>query len=251
MRKKIIETIKAVGLDINDFLVGSGARDDSSEIHYRPYGYNPRKDSRKEYSVQYADDIVAIWEIGKRIDKRASIDLYWEEVRWKDIHELRIKEIRIQETDEYTTAAVMPLDSFESYLRYAFDKPDDAKYYSNRKEGDAIEIYTTRYERDPLLRKQAIKHHGTRCMVCGFSFRESYGTLGDGFIEVHHIRPISEGSREVNPETDLACLCSNCHRMIHKKRDHVLTVEQLKRIRDEATQKFEQNEGQVEGEIFK
>ena len=93
MRNKIIETIKVVGLDINDFLVGSGARNNSSEIHYRPYKYNPLKDPRKEYSVQYADDIVAIWEIGKRIDKHASIDLNWEELCWKDIRELRIKEI--------------------------------------------------------------------------------------------------------------------------------------------------------------
>ena len=234
MRKKIIETIKAVGLDINDFLVGFGARNGSSEIHYRPYRYNPRKDPRKEYSVQYSDDIVAIWEIGKRIDKHASIDLNWDEISWKDVHELRIKEIRIQETHENTTAAVMPLDSFESYLRYAFDKSDDEKYYSNRKEGNVIEIYTTRYERDLQLREQAIKIHGTSCMVCGFSFGESYGKLGDGFIEIHHIKPISEGPREVNPETDLVCLCSNCHRMIHKKRDQVLTVEELKQVRHNA-----------------
>ena len=234
MRNKIIETIKTVGLDINDFLVGCGARDGFSEIHYRPHSYNPRKDPRKEYSVQYADNVVAIWEIGKRIDKHASINLNWKELRWKDVHELRIKEIRIQKTDEYTTVAVMPLNSFESYLRYAFDKSDDEKYYSNRKEGDVIEIYTTRYERDPRLKEQAIKIHGTSCMVCGFSFGESYGKLGDGFIEVHHIRPISEGSREVNPETDLVCLCSNCHEMIHRKRDHVLTVEELKQTRDNA-----------------
>ena len=35
MRKKIIETIKAVGLNIDDFIIGSGARDAFSEIHYR------------------------------------------------------------------------------------------------------------------------------------------------------------------------------------------------------------------------
>ena len=37
-----------------------------------------------------------MWEIGKRIDRNASIDLIWEEVHWGDIHELRIKDIGIK-----------------------------------------------------------------------------------------------------------------------------------------------------------
>lgn len=228
-RKKIIETLKAVGLNSEDFLIGHGARDGFSEIHFRPHNYKSRRDPRKEYSIQYFDNIVAIWEIGKRIDKHASIDLIWEGVHWKDIHELRVKRIGIKEEDDSTTAAVMPLESFEAYLRYAFDKEEKEKYYTNRREGDKVEIYTTRYERDSELRKQAIEIHGTNCMICGFSFEQKYGKIGKGFIEVHHIKPVSEGPRIVNPETDMVCLCSNCHRMIHRKRDRVLTVEELKK----------------------
>jgi predicted HNH restriction endonuclease len=65
-------------------------------------------------------------------------------------------------------------------------------------------------------------------MVCGFSFAETYGNWGEGFIEVHHLRAISEGRRKTDPSMDLAVLCANCHRMIHRKRDIALTLEELK-----------------------
>lgn len=53
-----------------------------------------------------------------------------------------------------------------------------------------------------------------------------------GFIEYHHIMPISD--YYANAETtlsDLALVCANCHRMLHRAIG-VLTIEQLKnRIR--------------------
>lgn len=229
-RKNIINTIISVGLDIDDFIIGSGARSKGSEIHYRPKKNNVNDYQRKKYSIQYCEDIIAVWEIGKRIDKHASIDLVWEGKCWKDVEDLQVKEIGIKDDDESTAVAVMPSTSFEPYLRLAFNKQDDEKYYSNRIEGDRIQIFTTRYERNPDLRKKAIEIHGLRCQVCDLSFAEMYGEIGEGFIEVHHIKPISEGPREVNPETDMICLCSNCHRMIHRKRDQVITVEELIRM---------------------
>ena len=58
-----------------------------------------------------------------------------------------------------------------------------------------------------------------KCQVCNFSFVENYGDLGIGFIEAHHLFAISE--LEDVTEThikDLAFLCSNCHRMVHRQR---------------------------------
>lgn len=68
------------------------------------------------------------------------------------------------------------------------------------------------------------------CSVCGFNFQEFYGDLGKGFIEVHHIQPLSENKEEVetNPKTDLAVLCANCHRMVHRKKGMTLSIEELK-----------------------
>lgn len=102
-------------------------------------------------------------------------------------------------------------------------------------EGKKIRIYTTKYERDPANRREAIKLHGTRCMVCDFDFEEVYGELGKDFIEVHHTKPLSslEHEVEVNPEEDLVCLCSNCHRMIHRNRNKIMTVQELKKLMEE------------------
>ena len=69
-------------------------------------------------------------------------------------------------------------------------------------------------------------------MVCDFDFEEAYGELGEGFIEVHHTKPLYSLEEEIiiNPKEDLVCLCSNCHRMIHRKRDKILSVDELKDI---------------------
>ena len=54
------------------------------------------------------------------------------------------------------------------------------------------------------------------CEVCGFNFSDCYGSLGDGFCEVHHRLALSNTSAEVQTTLDdLAVVCANCHRMIH------------------------------------
>lgn len=69
-----------------------------------------------------------------------------------------------------------------------------------------------------------------RCSICSFSFPETYGTVGEGFIEAHHTQPISS----LSPDTivdmaDLVPVCSNCHAMLHRHRPW-LTVEELHTI---------------------
>lgn len=68
------------------------------------------------------------------------------------------------------------------------------------------------------------------CQVCNFSFTDKYGELGDGFIEAHHLFPISQLTEETETKIDdLALVCSNCHRMLHRKRPW-LTLDELKTI---------------------
>lgn len=112
--------------------------------------------------------------------------------------------------------------SSENYL--------ETKVYDT--EGKKYLIYTTKYERNPKNRKQAIDIHGTKCQVCGFDFEKVYGDLGNGYIEVHHKVPLYslDEEIEINPETDLCCLCSNCHRMIHHRRNQIITMDELKTI---------------------
>lgn len=98
-------------------------------------------------------------------------------------------------------------------------------------EGKQKVFISTKIERDPRLREEALNIHGFNCAVCGFNFEEVYGEWGRGFAEVHHIVPLSESQgieRNTNPQRDLVVLCANCHRMIHKKSDVTLAVDELK-----------------------
>jgi predicted HNH restriction endonuclease len=48
---------------------------------------------------------------------------------------------------------------------------------------------------------------------------------------VHHLKPLMSSVQEevvINPETDLVAVCSNCHRVIHRRKDNVLSIEELR-----------------------
>lgn len=96
-------------------------------------------------------------------------------------------------------------------------------------EGKVHQIYTTRYERNPVARNRCIELKGCRCSICGFDFEKTYGEIGKGFIHVHHIVPVSEigESYRVNYEKDLIPVCPNCHAMLHRKGG---SVEGLKEV---------------------
>lgn len=55
-----------------------------------------------------------------------------------------------------------------------------------------------------------------KCECCNFDFVSAYGKIGHGFIECHHKIPIAEGGR-LTKVSDLAMVCSNCHRMLHRR----------------------------------
>lgn len=58
-----------------------------------------------------------------------------------------------------------------------------------------------------------------KCEICNFNFESKYGEVGEDFIEGHHIKPVSElVDGEKTKVEDIVLLCSNCHRMIHRKR---------------------------------
>lgn len=86
-------------------------------------------------------------------------------------------------------------------------------------EGALTRVAVNRYERRPANRAAAIAAHGTTCKACGFDFTHFYGTLGDGFIEVHHRTPVSQMAEGyvIDPVKDLIPLCSNCHQMVHRE----------------------------------
>jgi len=70
-------------------------------------------------------------------------------------------------------------------------------------------------------KSEALRVQGElRCEVCGFDFVEQYGGPEGPFIECHHRWPLSRlrpGQRTTM--LDLALVCANCHRMLHRLSD--------------------------------
>ncbi|WP_405466131.1 HNH endonuclease [Streptomyces jietaisiensis] len=97
---------------------------------------------------------------------------------------------------------------------------DDLSDYS-APEGRLLMSQHKRRERSKGLRKKKIaavlKHDGTlACEACGFDFEEVYGDRGSGYIECHHVVPLHEAGEGLTRLNDLALICANCHRMIHR-----------------------------------
>ena len=81
-------------------------------------------------------------------------------------------------------------------------------------------------------KKKAKQENKFFCEVCSFNFENQYPKLGDNFIECHHKLPIAEGGVRETKVEDLAIVCSNCHRMLHRKNNlgKYLTVDELAKI---------------------
>ena len=77
-----------------------------------------------------------------------------------------------------------------------------------------------------------------KCEACTFDFQQTYGDRGAGFMEVHHLKPLSTlRPGDKTSLSDLALLCSNCHRMVHAGRPW-LSMEQLKTLIQGSMQRF-------------
>ncbi|MFE2376210.1 HNH endonuclease [Streptomyces sp. NPDC059398] len=77
-------------------------------------------------------------------------------------------------------------------------------------------------ERDRGLRKKKIASvlqlgGQLACEACGFDFEKFYGDRGAGYIECHHVLPLHVAGESRTKLSDLALICANCHRMIHRQ----------------------------------
>lgn len=100
-------------------------------------------------------------------------------------------------------------------------------------EGEIIfKLHKVRERNQKLIdtkKKQVLKNSEKLvCEVCDFDFNKVYGEIGKGFIECHHIQPLSTyTTAQKTTVDDLALVCSNCHRMLHRLPEE-MTIEGLK-----------------------
>jgi 5-methylcytosine-specific restriction protein A len=107
-------------------------------------------------------------------------------------------------------------DSYEAF-------PDVDDFEGFAMEGRLLERRHFVRERSKSLRERKIKEHLKRnstlaCETCDFDFEAAYGAdRGRGYIECHHVVPLHASSEKPNSTGDLILICSNCHRMIHRR----------------------------------
>ncbi|MFI3046491.1 HNH endonuclease [Pseudomonas coronafaciens] len=102
-------------------------------------------------------------------------------------------------------------------------------------EGNPRLVSHLRRERNStIVKKKKIKVFAETgalcCEVCGFNFEKVYGRAGEKFCEVHHLTPLHKSDRNTETKlSELAVVCSNCHRIIHRM-SPMPCISELKRL---------------------
>lgn len=118
-------------------------------------------------------------------------------------------------------------------------------------EGELIHTGGKSYVRSRILTEIAKKEFSGKggkitCMGCGFEGSKNYGKEGVGFIEIHHLEPLYyKGGKATVSElkaalTKVVPLCPNCHRMVHRRRDSVMEISELRKLTGYSTTKNSQ-----------
>ena len=146
---------------------------------------------------------------------------------------------RLFDTKNYhiTTPTEITKSIFDSLYSLAREHTTDEDYGSDEEfsEGREFERRHKLRERNQAAVTAAKnsfreKHGKLFCQVCGFDFLDRYGELGRDFIEAHHTIPVSTFKGQVKTKlSDIALVCANCHRMLHKRRPW-LEMKDLERL---------------------
>tara|TARA_R110000787_G_scaffold268237_1_gene374695 strand:+ start:142 stop:831 length:690 start_codon:yes stop_codon:yes gene_type:complete len=113
----------------------------------------------------------------------------------------------------------------------AADNPDGvldgAEVEIEASEGRArLRIHLRRERSRKLIQTFKASLKDFACEACGQDMEAIYGELGAGYIEAHHKVPVAtieDGGK--TRLSDLAALCANCHRIIH--RNGLMSVDAL------------------------
>lgn len=137
--------------------------------------------------------------------------------------------------DAYIRFYAMKLGvDLDSFTNPDVDEPsiDETEEEAEKRqvEGRVTEAKVLRRQRNRAARERCLIKSGYKCYICDFDFEKVYGEIGKGFLEVRHKRPISTYDEEHEiPQSELVALCSNCHSMVHRRKE-AMDVDELKSI---------------------
>lgn len=104
-------------------------------------------------------------------------------------------------------------------------------YYEGKTYDRIHRSYERNYKLIKKVKKEAIKKNGSlKCEICNFDFLKTYGKIGEGYIEAPHIIPLSQLAIETqSKESDIALVCANCHRMLHRGKEW-FDIDEIKKL---------------------
>ena len=178
---------------------------DSLAWRYKPTKRDGLNEQRKEYFEKYFRSVEVVISIPNSVD----------------------------EVSEFLTELLSLAESREMADILSDNKPS---YRDGFPEGKVKERMHRDRERNTKLIKQVkqeflAKYGELVCQICSFNFQKVYGEIGSEFIEAHHTQPLSELdiSGGLTKKEDIALVCSNCHRMLHRRRPW-LEMAELKKL---------------------
>jgi len=132
------------------------------------------------------------------------------------------------------------------YLELTYRGGLEAEEFTDEYKPEDVELDLTeqrqykahfRIERSSTNARKVKKALGYTCQICEFNFKKKYGEISlskkkEEFIEAHHkvqLSSLPKGEVIKFSIEDFAVLCSNCHKMVHKK-NPPYTIEEMKKI---------------------
>jgi 5-methylcytosine-specific restriction endonuclease McrA len=86
-------------------------------------------------------------------------------------------------------------------------------------EGESrLRIHLSKERDRDLIKKKKQGALNLDCEICGFSFARTYGNGAGEYCEAHHLFLIGDLTEATETKlSDLAILCANCHRVVHRR----------------------------------
>lgn len=146
----------------------------------------------------------------------AILEEYWGEWSYYGIYDLTVRSDGNEVNPKLVARAASFFESVARTLPKAKQENEEREVYPQIENRKIVTSHLHR-ERSSYLATERKIHDDYECQVCGLRFEDAYGKLGVSFAEAHHRVPLHRLSGKVKTRMeDLATVCANCHRMLHR-----------------------------------